>query len=92
MAGTQVFPTIETERLLLREIVLEGAPSLFEIHSDADPMRWFGNDAIADLADAEGLIKTFAAWRALANPGTRWGLEIKGESSLVGTCPFGRRA
>src|SRR5512139_756300 len=43
------FPTIETDRLLLREIVAADAPALFAIHSDAQAMRWFGSDPLTEL-------------------------------------------
>ncbi len=80
------FPTLETDRLLLREVVGSDAPEIFAIHGDAELMRWFGNDPISDLAGAHALIKTFAAWRQLPNPGTRWAVEVKGTAALVGTC------
>jgi ribosomal-protein-alanine N-acetyltransferase len=80
------FPTLETKRLLLREIVLADAAALFAVHGDGESMRWFGSDPLPDEAAAVKLIELFASWRKLANPGTRWGLQIKGEDQLVGTC------
>ena len=80
------FPLIETPRLVLREIVAQDAQQLFSIHGDADLMRWFGNDPLPDLAAAESLVQTFASWRQLPNPGTRWAIERKAEPSLIGTC------
>lgn len=86
MAPPVDFPTLETERLRLREIVGTDAPAVFAIHGDAELMRFFGNDPLADLAGAEALINTFASWRQLPNPGIRWALEIKGSAGLIGTC------
>ena len=80
------FPTIETARLLLREIVQSDAPALFAVHGDPESMKWFGVDPIADEAAAGKLVDLFAGWRAMANPGTRWGIQIKGQASLAGTC------
>ena len=80
------FPTLETERLLLREIVQDDVPALFAVHGDPEAMKWFGVDPLADEAAAVKLVDLFASWRSLANPGTRWGIQIKGQSSLVGTC------
>jgi len=80
------FPVIETERLLLREIVADDAPMLFAIHGDAELMQWFGNDPLPDLAAAQRLVALFASWRVAANPGVRWGLQLKGSTGLVGTC------
>lgn len=80
------FPTLETPRLRLREIVPADAPALYAVHGDPDAMRWFGNDPVPDLAAAAKLVEVFAGWRALPNPGTRWGLQPKGQDELVGTC------
>ncbi|SMC29359.1 ribosomal-protein-alanine N-acetyltransferase [Andreprevotia lacus DSM 23236] len=80
------FPTLETERLLLREIRDSDASALFAIYGDTALMRWFGMDPLVDLAAAQNLVKVFASWRLLPNPGTRWAIQIKGETALVGTC------
>jgi ribosomal-protein-alanine N-acetyltransferase len=80
------FPTIQTARLVLREIVADDAADLFAIHGDAGLMRWFGVDPLKDLAGAQKLVELFASWRTQPNPGTRWAIQVKGESHLVGTC------
>ena len=80
------FPTLETDRLLLREIVAADAPALFAIHGDADAMRWFGTDPLTAPEQAEKLVDTFAAWRQMPNPGTRWGLQRKSDGRLIGSC------
>lgn len=85
MAESSVFPVIESERLLLREILSSDAKSLFAIHSDPERMRWYGNDPMKDLSAAKEMVRAFAAWRQLANPGVRWGIQIKGQKKLVGT-------
>ncbi|WLH92266.1 GNAT family N-acetyltransferase [Pseudomonas sp. FP453] len=79
-----LFPTLHTQRLCLRELVASDAPAVFDIHRDADSMRWFGADAMTELAQAESLIETFAHWRSQPNPGTRWGIEHDGK--LIGSC------
>jgi ribosomal-protein-alanine N-acetyltransferase len=86
MAQVSLFPTLETERLLLREVIADDATALFSIHGDEEHMRLFGNDPISDVTGAEALIKVFASWRQLPNPRTRWALEIKGKPGLIGTC------
>ena len=80
------FPTLQTERLLLRELGPADAPALFEIHGNAQAMRWFGSDPLRSLAEAEQLVEVFAAWRRLPNPGTRWGLERRADGALLGSC------
>jgi len=80
------FPTLETRRLRLREIVEADAPTLFAIHGDAEHMRFFGSDPLPDLAAAVHLVGVFAGWRTQPNPGTRWALQPKDGDTLVGTC------
>lgn len=80
------FPTLETARLRLREINEADAPALLAIHGDAEAMRWFGSDPLSDLDGALALVRVFAGWRQLPNPGTRWGLELKSRPGLIGSC------
>ncbi|MBQ0958473.1 GNAT family N-acetyltransferase [Ideonella sp. 4Y11] len=81
------FPTLHTPRLVLREILLADAPALLAVHGNAQDMRWFGSDPLADLAAAEGLVAVFAGWRRQPAPGTRWGLSRRGEEHrLLGSC------
>jgi ribosomal-protein-alanine N-acetyltransferase len=80
------FPTLETGRLVLREIVPADATALFAVHGDPASMKWFGVDPLVDEAAAGKLVEIFASWRAMPNPGTRWGIQIKGQSTLAGTC------
>jgi [ribosomal protein S5]-alanine N-acetyltransferase len=80
------FPVIETDRLVLREIVTADLASLFAIHGDPEAMRWFGKDPVPSLEATHELIDAFASWRLLPNPGARWGLQLKTHPTLIGTC------
>lgn len=80
------FPTLETPRLRLRELTLDDAPALLAIHGDGPAMRHFGTDPLTTLAEAEDLVRRFAAWRQQPNPGVRWGLERRADGVLVGSC------
>ena len=80
------FPTLDTERLVLREIVHADAPALYEVHGDPDSMRWFGTDPLPNEEAAVQLVDLFASWRTQANPGVRWGLQLRGQGTLIGTC------
>jgi ribosomal-protein-alanine N-acetyltransferase len=80
------FPSLQTPRLQLREIVEADADDLFLIHGDPERMKWFGNDPLPDRAAALKLVDTFAGWRQMPNPGTRWGIEVIGRQGLKGSC------
>lgn len=80
------FPTLATTRLQLREIGPPDALTLYEIHGNAEAMKWFGADPVPDLAAAMRLVEVFASWRLQANPGTRWGLQRHGQTTLIGSC------
>ncbi len=80
------FPHLQTQRLLLREITEDDADDLFRIHGNAQHMAWFGNDPLGDLDEARKLVAMYASWRQLPNPGTRWGLQLKDQPGLIGTC------
>jgi [ribosomal protein S5]-alanine N-acetyltransferase len=81
-----LFPTLETPRLILREIVEADADALLAIHGDAEHMQWFGTAPLVDLEAAKKVVQVFAGWREQANPGTRWGIQLKGRPGLIGTC------
>ena len=80
------FPNLETERLLLREIVYADVPALFAIHGDPETMKWFGVDPLVDEAGAAELVDLFASYRTQPNPGARWGIQLKDQASIVGSC------
>lgn len=80
------FPQLSTPRLLLREIIDADSAALYAIHGNAQVRRWFGSDPLASEDEARALVKTFASWRELVNPGTRWGLERRNVAGLIGSC------
>jgi ribosomal-protein-alanine N-acetyltransferase len=80
------FPTLQTSRLTLREIVESDAENILQIHGNAEYMRWFGSDPIRDLDGAAKLVATFASWRKEPVSGARWALELKDQPGLIGTC------
>lgn len=80
------FPTLQTSRLTLREIVESDAENILQIHGNAEYMRWFGSDPIPDLDGAKKLVATFASWRKEPVSGARWALELRDKPGLIGTC------
>ncbi|CAN5338377.1 GNAT family N-acetyltransferase [soil metagenome] len=86
MSASSKFPVLETERLILRELVPTDAQSFFEIHSDRQAMRWTGNERITTPDQAKDLMKAFARWRRLPNPGTHWAIQRKIGAEMIGGC------
>lgn len=83
---TTPFPVIETKRLLLREIVHDDASALFAVRGNPEAMKWFGEDPLPDEAAARTLIDIMAGWRSKPSPPTRWGIHVKGQNALAGSC------
>jgi ribosomal-protein-alanine N-acetyltransferase len=80
-----LFPTLQTPRLVLRELAGSDTDAMFAIHSDVDAMRWFGSEPLTERSQARQLIDMFAAWRREANPGTRWGIVERQSGLLIGS-------
>ena len=78
------FPTLTTERLVLREITNVDADALFALRANPDVMRHIGRPLAQTVADAQKLIEGF---KAVENDGTAvvWAITMKGNNKLIGT-------
>lgn len=83
------FPTLRTERLLLREPRSTDAPALFSMRSDESVMQYIGRRRATTLADAEELLDRIAADRA-SNTGITWAITLHGDDTIVGTIGYYR--
>lgn len=54
-----MFPILETERLLLREIVKEDAQSIYDCFSNNDVTRYYGLDPLTSIEQANELVEFF---------------------------------
>lgn len=82
------FPTLQTERLSLREILPSDASAIFHIFGNPAVMTLSGSDPLQDVNAAHSLIEYFKEGRMLASPSTRWGIQLKDTATLIGTCGF----
>lgn len=74
------YPSIETERLLLRPVTLDDAEAMFEYASDRENTRYtFPTNQ--SLEETKNNIAQFY----LANPLGRWGIELKNNGKFIGT-------
>ncbi|WP_066052112.1 GNAT family N-acetyltransferase [Robertmurraya korlensis] len=82
-----MFPTLETERLVLREISKEDAEGIFACFSNVKVTRYYGQDTLENIEQAEAFVDFFAN-SFKENRGIRWGIELKGTQGLIGTIGF----
>lgn len=80
------FPILQTERLVLREIVHADAPALLGIHGDSTAMRFMFCEPMRDLEESHAWVARFAAERYSAIPAVRWGIQRKSDGAFIGTC------
>ncbi|MEC1260025.1 GNAT family N-acetyltransferase [Bacillus swezeyi] len=82
-----MFPNLETERLILREITLDDAEGIFACFSNDNVTRFYGQDSLETIDQARGFVDFFAK-NFKEQKGMRWGIERKGEKGLIGTIGF----
>jgi ribosomal-protein-alanine N-acetyltransferase len=82
-----VFPEIETERLILREILSEDAEDIFAIFADEEVTRYYDLDTYTDVEQARELIDFFNDSFELER-GIRWGIARKMDNRIIGTCGY----
>lgn len=81
------FPEIETERLILREILPEDVGQVFAIFSDPKVTQHYDLYTYTDIGQARELIEFFDESFELERA-IRWGIARKDDDLLIGTCGF----
>ena len=82
-----MFPTLETERLILREITKEDTEGIFACFSNDDVTRYYGQETLQNLKQAEDIIEFFRK-NYHDNRGIRWAIERKEDKGIIGTIGF----
>ena len=82
-----MFPNLETERLILRELTQEDAKSIFHCFSHEEVIRYYGQEPFTDFKQAEKLIMLFSK-NFTEKRGIRWGIERKETKGIIGTIGF----
>jgi [ribosomal protein S5]-alanine N-acetyltransferase len=88
-AAFESFPTLETERLVLRAPRAEDAPDIFRIMSDERVVRYFGTPPMRSPEQALRRVESFQSDFA-AHLGVRWAITMRDEGRLIGTLGFWR--
>lgn len=81
------FPTITTNRLYLRQILPGDAEALFATLSDEEAMAFYGHEPHRSLDETRALIQQIQA-RYGRREAIRWGITLKGEERVIGSCSF----
>lgn len=81
------FPEIETERLILREILPADAEAVYRVFSEPDVTRYYDLDTYDTVEQARELVdffdESFELERAI-----RWGITRKTDDTVIGTCGY----
>lgn len=82
-----IFPSIETERLVLRKVTKDDADSLLTYLSDEEVTRHMG---LAPFVSAEDALDEIGWYQSIFDNGTgmRWGITMEGQDRIIGSCGF----
>jgi ribosomal-protein-alanine N-acetyltransferase len=81
------FPILTTNRLRLRQIQQKDATDIFTTFSDEQVMEYYGDLPHTNIEDSRGLIRRQHHWYG-QREGIRWGITLKGENRVIGSCGF----
>jgi ribosomal-protein-alanine N-acetyltransferase len=81
------FPTLETERLILREITAHDAEAVFQLRSDYEVTKHNGGAPYDSIDQAikliDGITRAYAEKREI-----RWAITLRGQDALIGMCGY----
>ncbi|MBU8725691.1 GNAT family N-acetyltransferase [Bacillus pumilus] len=83
----QSFPTIHTERLILKQATIEDAEDMHIYLSNETVCRYMGIDAHESIEDTKGEIKWYDNIFK-EQTGIRWGISLKENPAIIGSCGF----
>ncbi|BCS52043.1 GNAT family N-acetyltransferase [Geobacter sp. SVR] len=82
-----IFPQLETDRLVLREIVPADAEELFRIFSDEETMQFWSCRPYRSVQQACELIASMAEAKGRRSA-IHWGIARRGDNRLIGKCGY----
>ncbi|MFE8702455.1 GNAT family N-acetyltransferase [Cytobacillus sp. FJAT-54145] len=83
----EFFPILETERLVLRQLKEKDAPNLFSYFSKDEVTEYYDLESFTSKQQAVDLISRLSQ-RYEEGKQIRWGITLKGNDELIGTCGF----
>ena len=82
------FPRLETERLVLRRMTLDDAEFYLRHFSDPDIVELTAFEGPRDIEAARAELLAYCIENFDRNTGIRWGISLKPDPALIGTCGF----
>ncbi|MFZ1800282.1 MAG: GNAT family protein [Chitinophagaceae bacterium] len=83
------FPILESERLILRKLILTDAPQLFELRTGEETMKFIDKDKIASVQVAQDMIQNMD-FQMQNHAAVMWGISLPGSAAIIGTIGFWR--
>lgn len=83
------FPILESDRLILRKMILTDAPQLFELRTGKETMKFIDKDKIASVQVAQEMIQSMDV-QMQNNAAVMWGITLPGSAAIIGTIGFWR--
>ncbi|MET3193390.1 GNAT family N-acetyltransferase [Bacillus sp. OAE603] len=82
-----MFPILETERLILRELNENDATGILNCFSNNEVLRYYGQKALTSTDQVKQIIRNFSM-NFNEKRGIKWGIELKGKEGIIGTIGF----
>ena len=82
-----MFPVLDTERLMLRELKINDAQAILNCFSNPDVLRHYGQNPLTSLDQVKHIINNFSK-NYDEKRGIKWGIELKGQEGIIGTIGF----
>lgn len=87
IAQYNTFPSLETERLLLRQMTLGDTDFVFKHFSDSAVTQYLMDEPpVTDYAQAQEIIQFYMEPEGKTH--NRWGIIRKSDNQLIGTCGY----
>lgn len=82
-----MFPILETDRLVLRELKEDDAIDILSCFSNKEVLRYYGQKPLTSIDQVQQIIRNFSM-NFNEKRGIKWGIELKGREGIVGTIGF----
>ncbi len=82
-----MFPILETERLVLRELKEDDAQGVLDCFSNEDVLRYYGQNPLTNIEQVKNIIRNFSTIYE-EKRGIKWGIELKEKEGIIGTIGF----